>query len=310
MKKIRMKYPLDATGTNELYDGTIHEIEPIGFYELHTGNRKFYVMEYMENGETMITLLIKIGNTYAKVPLDNYDKIIGLLENGNLKRQDINVGENIQLAQAMKMDQLFPPNPSDSSKNEKEKGKLEFDVVLPTFNNNSNVKGKAYSYRSKLIPPYDNWMEYNYSKEASFNLFDQGLTEGLKTTNGNGEYTFTIDVPEGTVGKIYHTTADSRVIAVEVLIIPGIHTYNVLYAPYKQELYKEAIMAQSIAVRVNKEEDRELETDCMMNYGDTGYKEELPKKVFAEAGKGYHPTIFTTADGKKVLTQIDNGFER
>lgn len=312
MKKVRMQYPLDATGANELYDGTVHEIEPIGFYELRIGNRLFYVMEYMENHEEMITLLIKIGDTYAKVPLDNYDKIIELLENGTLKRQDITIGEQIQLAQEMKVEQLFPPDSSDPSYDkENKKRKLEFDVLLPTFNNSNNVKGKAYRYKSKLIPPFDNWTEYHYGKKASFDLFDQGLAEGLKIKNGNGEYTFTIDVPEGTIGRTYQTTADGRVISMNVLIIPGKHKYNVLYAPYKQELYKNAIMAQDISVIVSKEEDKELENNCMMNYGTIGYKKGMPQRVFAEAGRGEHSTRFTTADGKVLTkTKDENEFYR
>lgn len=75
--KIKMDYPLDTT--SRVFDGTTHEIEPVGLLSSNIKNKKIFLMIYRDltiKNNSMITILEKIGDKFQKVPLTDYNSEI------------------------------------------------------------------------------------------------------------------------------------------------------------------------------------------------------------------------------------------
>ena len=120
-----MQYPYDSSGTHKLFDGTIHEIKPREIHKIKLGEREFGVMSYYDvtMKKNAITLLTKIGDTLAKVPLDDYDVLFNYLKANNIMQSqssflpisssrlaqimDVQESSVIQLAQTMSSHELL-----------------------------------------------------------------------------------------------------------------------------------------------------------------------------------------------------------
>ena len=160
-KKTTMQYPYDSSGTNILFDGTVHEIIPREIKPLKLGGRDFEVMRYYDitMDTEAVTLLTRIGNSLAKVPLDDYSILLDYLDNNNIMSNQNNVYSlpNIVLAQTLSaQDLLKPPRVSSSFSNlnpprpgcsliDDEKEIYRFNEYVPLGNDGTgNSRGSSY----------------------------------------------------------------------------------------------------------------------------------------------------------------------
>ena len=289
MSKIMMEYPIDPIGENQMYDGQNHEIQPLEFHRLPGSGRAFYVMSYLEGNQEMITVVTRIGNVWAKVPLDSYAEINQLIEQGQLIQEDIQINDDIKLAETISSKELLDPNNQTQPKDEPI---YKFSSYIPTTDNMISVKGK--SYRSDFVRIDQNGDKiYQFSKRPSFDMYDEKASEGLKSTSGEGKYKFLIDVPEGTVGKTYSLDADGNVVCQKVLIIPGKHEYTVFYSKYKSN-YDNAVKANKMRAKDDNSEFRGMRYD------------EIRESVFQDAGNGKIPTEFYGFGGLIKEKNVDD----
>ena len=240
MNKIYMQYPLDITGTNELYDGEVHEIIPQSLYQVNVYGNEFYIMEYFDytSNTTAVTLLMRINNLLVKVPLDEYDSLIQYMNNNNLTRIDItkfNFPQNIKLAQTINAQSLFKePNKEDKQSNKPNEFTWE-QFVPVNINGIQNIPGTVFESDCIIISPTDE-ETYRFCKSTSYPLKDQKIEEGLKNyyINENGVkcYDFSINVQPGTIGRKLVITPDNKIKVVELYLIPGIHHYKIFYSDF------------------------------------------------------------------------------
>lgn len=246
-KSTKMQYPYDSSGTNRLFDGTVHKIIPREIKPLKLNGRDFSVMRYYDiNMETeLVTLLTKIGNTLAKVPLDDYNILFKYLKANNIMSNDNSTSivlPDIQLAQTMNAQDLLM---SGSHK----KPIFKFNEYVP-LSENGTVKSIGGSFSSSLliIEPYTDIETYMFSKAGSFADKDQEIQNGIRNLPSNKigiyKYKFSIDVREGSMASILSVDNENKVRHQLVLLIPGIHEYTITYAPC---MYREDYIASRYA---------------------------------------------------------------
>lgn len=294
--KISMQYPLDASGNNELFDGQTHNIEPIAIRRIEINGREFFVLDYYDHsmGVLAITLLIRMGSLFVKVPLSDYDALFTYLDTHEqelLQLSDVKLPDKIPLAQTLQPEYLFgnTNKPDDI---------YTFENYVPlTSNGNGIARDGAYSLSYVRIESFSDDEQYVFSKEANYPLKDIGIQEGISNWQLNEDgiptYSFQVKVPPYTVGTVAETHNDGRTLLRQVYIIPGIHEYQITYGFCRtNEEYAASRRASSIV----------MEAD----YNDyKGLKDK--KRAFFDGCKGTLPTDYYNADKKRISTN-KNGF--
>lgn len=249
-KSIRMQYPYDSSGKNRMFDGTIHDIIPIEIMPININGQEFFVMIYYDLTMSTIatTLLIRIGNILAKVPLDDYDFFIEYLENNNIMSNTrltsptstiiFQDNQLIQLAQSISIRDLLTPNPSLNY--QKEKPIFRFNDYVPLSpNGTGEVMGGLFSISYIKIEPYTDEEDYVFNKEPNFEIKDREVKNGIynfyRSGGLNNKHRFCIEVKEGTTAQVFSVDSEGRVSMQLVLLIPGIHEYTITYASCKYE---------------------------------------------------------------------------
>ncbi len=190
MKNIRMQYPLDATGDNILYDGLMHDIDPISLRRVIINNAEYFIMEYYDNNVAarVITVLTRIGNKVVKIPLDDYNFLFEFIERYKPPMIDLNEFDFpnvISLGETVNAESLFgiaiaqskgqiPPIPPKfahntrlpSSPNKEQMSYSRNDIPLtmtasetlnPNPNDDINYSSKDVLDIDLYIPLQENW---------------------------------------------------------------------------------------------------------------------------------------------------------
>ncbi len=304
-KKTTMQYPYDSSGTNRLFDGTIHEIIPREMKPLKLGGRDFEVMRYYDitMDTEAVTLLTRIGNSLAKVPLDDYNILFDYLDKNNITFNQNNVYSlpNIVLAQTLSaQDLLTPPRVSSSFSNlnpprvgyslgDDGKEIYRFNEYVPLGNDGTGIsRGSSYESPMWISEPYDTNAKYVFNKAPSFADKDLGIQNGIMNLSGDKfgihKYEFSVDVKAGTTATVLSTDDEGRVRAQLVLLIPGIHEYTITYAPCKyRDDYSASKKANTMLIKAPWPEYRDLHDKDIAFYD--GCRRILPLEFYNADGK-------------------------
>ena len=90
MNKTILQYPYQ--GNNDVYDGRGHNIKPQRLSS--TIIPGIFILEYYDYDleESMVTILARSGNTFFKVPLNDYDELFNnFVQSGRTNDEDINI---------------------------------------------------------------------------------------------------------------------------------------------------------------------------------------------------------------------------
>lgn len=239
MTKVNMQYPYDCTGTNPLFDGRIHQMEPYSFHPITIGGRIYFIMNYYDfnaNCEAT-TLLTEINGSLSKVPLDNYDYLYDYLRRNTLPivtPEQIKLPQTIALAQALQADKIFEGPNHDSIKADPIIEITQYVPINP--NGTTSVKGGTFAPGSIIIDTLSDNETYYFEKAPSFKLKDDAIQDGLNhyyiDEDGVKRYDFVIDVPEETMGSILMMDNEGNIKRVNVAMIPGKWKYNIVYADF------------------------------------------------------------------------------
>lgn len=111
-QSIKIQFPKDES--NEVFDGKIHTITPVGLESFLIGNNKFYILNYEEGNQFGITLLRKNKDRqFFKIPLDNYDYLFNYLDTAHVQSEPLTVLNNqnyINTIGIQNAEQLFLSN--------------------------------------------------------------------------------------------------------------------------------------------------------------------------------------------------------
>lgn len=308
---IKMQYPYDSSGTHKLFDGTIHEIKPREIHKIKLGEREFGVMSYYDvtMKKNAITLLTKIGNTLAKVPLDDYDVLFNYLKANNIMQSqssflpisssrlaqimDVKEPSVIQLAQTINAEEVLKPStgPHYAYSSLEESPVYRFKDYVPLEDN-----GVWKSFNGSFDSPYvihdgsTSSETYVFTKAPSFAKKSQGIQMGIKDMPIDEyekyKFVFRTKVEEGDTASVCSVDNKGQVRVQLVFLIPGIHEYTITYAPCRySEDYKASRCANTMLVKATWPE-----------YGG------LPdrKKAFCAGCRRTLPIEFYNADGKKI----------
>lgn len=295
-KRISMQYPFDSSGTNRMFDGQVHEILPRNLRTITLRGRQFYVMDYYDfnAGTTAITLLTRIGNTLAKVPLDDYDFLFYYLEHNQLPSIDIsnfNFPNKIPLAQMLCASEILPPPHSNLSFKNEEPVFPFLEYVPLTPRGTGQAKGGAFSPAGILIQT-DGVETYHFRKAPSFSLKDEGIQQGIASLPEKlfepAQHKFRIRVPEGTTANVLSVDSEGRVRQQLLLLIPGLHEYTIVYAPCRlREDYIASRKASEIKIKTTWPEYRDRHDRDQAFYDGCQWK--LPMRFYNASGESLNP---------------------
>lgn len=317
---IKMQYPYDSSGTHKLFDGTIHEIKPREIHKIKLGEREFGVMSYYDvtMKKNAITLLTKIGNTLAKVPLDDYDVLFNYLKANNIMRSqssflpisssrlaqimDVKEPSVIQLAQTINAEELLKPStgPHYAYSSLEEPPIYKFKDYVP-LDDNGIGQASDGSFESCWVvhKTYASKEDYVFTKAPNFAKKNQGIQMGLRNFEinefGIPSYTFKINVEAGEMANIFSVDNNGQVRSQRVLLIPGIHEYTIIYAPcmYRED-YKASRCANTMLVQATWPEYLGIHDKDKAFYN--GCRRTLPIEFYNAGGK-------RIPDGEKKHTQ-------
>lgn len=306
-----MQYPYDSSGTHKLFDGTIHEIKPREIHKIKLGEREFGVMSYYDvtMKKNAITLLTKIGNTLAKVPLDNYDVLFNYLKANNIMQNqssflpisssrlaqimDVQEPSVIQLAQTMSAHELLEPptGPRYAYSSSKEPPIYRFKEYVP-FDDKGIGQPIDGSFESRwvVLKTHASREDYVFAKAPDFVKKNRGIQMGLRNFEinefGIPSYIFKINVEAGEMASIFSIDNNGQVRRQRVLLIPGIHEYTVIYAPcmYRED-YKASRCANTMLVKTTWPEYLDIHDE---------------DKAFYDGCRRTLPIEFYNADGKRI----------
>ena len=258
-----------------------------------------------------ITLLTEINGQYVKMPLNDYNILTELLNDNktietimeyntiNLQRviNQILAQEKIPLGQLMQSKYLFDKKKQNKYAYDFKKRQIyDFELYVTTDPYGGSIVERRMFTPSGILDHNnaddDSMQEYKYKKNATCNLVANGVKRGLSLVNinrnkrsNNYDYEFEVEIPEGTVGYKELETKDGRILLQQVLMIPGIHRYHVVYGKC-EDLgdYRNSGRAETIKVFATRNQLKDDLHDTPKAFR-LGCAQDLPMELYDINGK-------------------------